>query len=459
MQFDPEQLGLRAPARVVASKSTEIATAPRDESIRPEDFWAYLPDHKYIYIPTGELWPATSIDSRLPPVAIPMREKPMPPSKWLDQNRAVLQMIWAPGEPQVVTDRLMADGGWLQHVGARSFNLYRPPQSMKAPPPGVDASPWTRHIEYVFPDEASHIIKWLAQRVQHPEQKINHALVLGGAPGVGKDTLIEPVKAAVGPWNVSEVSPQQVLGRFNGFLKSVILRISEARDLGDTDRYAFYDHLKAYTAAPPDVLRVDEKYLREHSILNVCGVIITTNHKADGIYLPADDRRHFVAWSPRNKEDFPANYWPAMYAWYAGGGTAAVVQYLKTLDLSTWDAKAPPPKTKAFWEIVDASRAPEDAEMSDVLEKLGRPVAVTIDAIMLRAPPEFRDWLRDRKNRRKIPHRLDECGYAAVRNPDDRSDGRWRVGDRRVAVYARKDMAVRDQIAAAAKMLPSSPGK
>ena len=118
--------------------------------------------------------------------------------------------------------------------------------------------------------------------MQHPEIKINHALVLGGAPGIGKDTLLEPVKYAVGPWNFIEVSPQQVLGRFNGFLKSVILRVSEARDLGGSDRFKFYDHMKAYTAAPPDVLRVDEKNLREHSIFNCCGVIITTNYKADG---------------------------------------------------------------------------------------------------------------------------------------------------------------------------------
>ena len=95
-----------------------------------------------------------------------------------------------------------------------------------------------------------------------------------------------------------------LLGRFNGFLKSVILRISEARDLGDVNRFQFYDHMKAYTAAPPDVLRVDEKHLREYTVLNCCGVIITTNHKADGIYLPADDRRHYVAWSRPDKDDF-----------------------------------------------------------------------------------------------------------------------------------------------------------
>ena len=69
-----------------------------------------------------------------------------------------------------------------------------------------------------------------AHRVQRPQEKINHALVLGGAQGIGKDTLLEPVKYAVGSWNFREVSPQQAMGRFNGFLKAVILRVSEARD-------------------------------------------------------------------------------------------------------------------------------------------------------------------------------------------------------------------------------------
>src|SRR4029077_15503342 len=90
-------------------------------------------------------------------------------------------------------------------------------------------------------------------------EKINHALVLGGAQGIGKDTALEPVKRAIGPWNFAEVSPQHMLGRFNGYLKSVILRVSEARDLGEFDRFKFYDHLKSYIAAPPDVLRIDEK--------------------------------------------------------------------------------------------------------------------------------------------------------------------------------------------------------
>jgi Family of unknown function (DUF5906) len=265
-----------------------------------EDFYAYLPGHTCIFTPTREMWPASSVNSRIPPVEVPMREKPIPAASRLDSNRAVEQMTWAPGKPMEIRDRLIADGGWIERKGCTTFNLYRPP-TIK-PKPG-DAAPWVDHVKYVFDDDASHIINWLAHRVQRPDQKINHALVLGGPQGIGKDTLIEPVKQAVGPWNCAEVSPQQMLGRFNGFIKSVILRVSEARDLGDTDRFGFYEHMKAYTAAPPDVLRVDEKHMREHAVLNVCGVIITTNNK-DSLHLPSDDRRHFVAWSPRKKDDF-----------------------------------------------------------------------------------------------------------------------------------------------------------
>ena len=135
------------------------------------------------------------------------------------------------------------------------FNLYRPPVIVAGS--GRQARPWLDHVDQIYPGRRPTTSSdGCAHRVQRPHEKINHALVLGGLQGIGKDTMLEPVKHAVGPWNFAEVSPQQMLGRFNGFVKSVILRVSEARDLGDVDRFAFYDHMKTYTAAPPDVLRV-----------------------------------------------------------------------------------------------------------------------------------------------------------------------------------------------------------
>ena len=138
--------------------------------------------------------------------------------------------------------------------------------------------------------------------------KINHCLLLIGAPGIGKDTIIEPVKHATGPWNFHEVSPQHMLGRFNGFLKSVILRVNEVRDLGELSRYSFYEHMKTIWLHRLMCMRIDEKHLREHQVLNCVGVVATSNHKTDGIYLPADDRRHYVAYSTLTSDEFGEEY-------------------------------------------------------------------------------------------------------------------------------------------------------
>ncbi len=429
------------------------------KGITLEDFVAYLPQHTYIFLPTREPWPGGSVNSQFPPVALldkngkPVLDDEGEPvmisaSQWLDRERPVHQMTWAPGMEMLIKDKIVADGGWIDKPEVVCLNLYRPP-TLKGKRGAVKL--WRDHIKKIYPDDHEHIIKYLAQRVQQPQHKINHAVVLGGAQGIGKDTLLEPIKHAVGPWNFAEVSPSQMMGRFNGFLKSVVLRISEARDLGESNRFTAYDHTKTYTAAPPDTLRVDEKNLREHNVFNCCGVIITTNYKTDGIYLPADDRRHYVAWSEAVKEDFSPAYWKKLWGWYGKGGIEAVMAYLTSLDISSFDAKAPPPKTAAFWAIVDANRAPEEGELADILDRLGNPDAVTLDHIAEHAAFKFSQWLDDLKNRRVIPHRLERVGYVPVRNPDADS-GLWRIAGVRQAVYAKKTLTLRAQIVAAERM-------
>jgi hypothetical protein len=423
-----------------------------ESNVTIDDFVAYMPQHLYIFIPTGELWPAASVNARVPPPAVDAEGEDIPATKWLDVFRPVEQMTWAPGKKKLVRDKLIADGGWIDRQGCTVFNLYKPP-TIK-PIPG-DVSPWLDLIKKNYPDEADRMVAWFAHRVQRPDEKINHAPVLGGAVGIGKDTILEPVKQAIGPWNFADVSPKQAFGRFNGFVKAVIVRVNEARDLGEFDRYAFHDHMKVYLAAPPDMLRVDEKNIREYYVQNLCGVIITTNHKTDGIYLPNDDRRHFVCWSNLSKDDFSTDYWGALYQWYADGGHGYVAHYLANLDISGFNPKEPPPKTQAFREIVNANRAPEDAELADVLDALGRPDVLSLSDLPTHASvlhPAFAEWLKDRKNRRNIPHRFEDCGYVAVPNPTD-TEGRWKINGTRRTIYGKASLTVNDRLAAARKFV------
>lgn len=422
---------------------------PRSGPVELEDFFAYLPAHSFLYSPTRDLWPAASVDGRLKPVEID--GKPVKASSWLDKHRAVQQLTWHPDEPPLITDRLFDGGSWVRHPGAAVFNLYRPPEIVAGD--ATLAQPWIDHVRRIFPNYADHIIKWLAHRLQRPGEKINHALVIGGAPGIGKDMMLVPVIVGVGAWNWTEISPPAMLGRFNGWIKAVIVRVSEVRDLGDSDRFAFYDHSKVYIASPPEVIRVDEKHLREYPVANVAGIVITTNHLGDGIYLPADDRRHFVAWSEASKDDFASDYWDRLYRWYKSGGIAHVCAYLRAVDIRAFDPKAPPPKTPAFWAIVNAGESPESGELRDVIELLGSPPAVTL-AMLVEGSARLQFWdlneeLKSGKNRRSIPHKLERVGLIPVRNPDAPKEGNFRIQGKRQVVYAQRSLTAAEQIRAA----------
>lgn len=422
------------------------------EASNLESFWSHLPSHKYIFVSTGELWPSSSVNGHLPVwPQNPETEKPMKPSEWLDRHRAVQQMSWHPGRPRIVEDEIVSGGGWARCPGARVFNLYRAPDRKQGN--AEDVALWLNHLKAVYPNEWQHIQCWMAHRIQCPGEKINHALVLGGSPGIGKDTILEPVKMGVGSWNWSEVSPQQIVkDQFNPWVQSVVARISELRDLKE-DRFGFYETMKVYTAAPPDTLRINQKHIPEYYVPNVMGVIFTTNNRTDGLYLPAEDRRHYVAWSEVDKEQFDEAYWKALWDWIYAGGAWNVVEYLRTLDLSGFNCKAPPERTAAFWAIVHANNAPEDAELFAVLgDEAVAPDAVVLEDIIAKANAAglsgLADELSDRKARRSIPHKLGRAGYVPVHNPDAK-DGLWAVGGKRVTVYAKKSRSSAEQILAA----------
>lgn len=403
------------------------------------DFYAYLVEHKYIHIPTRAMWPVASINAVLGKIG------GLKASTWLDQNRRVNQLTWAPGEAEVIVGRVMVEGGWRSDPSTRVFNLYMPPPAAFA---AGDITVWRDHLMRIYPGEADEIEVWMAHRAQRPAEKLNQALVLGGKQGIGKDTLLEPLRHAVGSWNFNEVNPIQLMGRFNEYLKAVVLRISEVRDRGETDRYAFYNHTKIMIAAPPDTLLIDGKNMKEYRIPNVVGLVMTLNEKSS-LYLPADDRRHFVAWSKASMEQFEDGYFERIYRWYAAGGLDAVANHLMTLDLSGFDAKRPPRKTEAFLDIMAASVSPEDEDMAEVLNALGWPAVVTVEEVKNKASglnPWFFQYLTAVTNNRKVPHRFEGCGYVRVRNPDN-EQGVWYAKDKRkLTIYGRVSLTPAERL-------------
>jgi len=444
-----------------------LATGSGSIALALDDLCAFAPSRSCIYLPCKSPWPNASVDERLPPM--PLLDASGNPvlnakgkvilltaSEWLAKNRSVEAMTWAPGEPEFIRGKLAVDGGWVEKDGATSLNLYRPPPDLELGD-RTRATRWVEHWRAIYPDDADHIIAWLACRVQHPKEKINHALVLGGAPKIGKDTLLEAVVRTLGEWNFQNIKLSHLAGKNNSFLKALIVRLNEARDVGEqgtVDRYRLYDHMKDLLAAPPNTIRVNEKYINEYFILNRSAMVITTNYR-DALYLPPDDRRHYVAFSERRSEELPAVFWNKFWAWYEDGGFAHVAALLYQHDLSGFDPKAEPPKTDAFRYMVSADLTSEYSDIADAIDRLKdadgqRPDALTI-AELIAVAPEL-EWLRAVKMRRVMRRRLEDNGYAIVINPDAKTDNMWAIDGKRQAIYARAALDQTQRLIAARKL-------
>src|SRR5262249_9603427 len=150
------------------------------EGVKLADFVAYMPTHSYIYILTREAWPAASVNSRIPPVALVNDDgKPIVDAKggtqtilanaWIDKNNPVEQMTWARGEPMLIKGRLIANGGWIHQAGVTCFNQYKPPNEIEGDP--SQAGRWVQHAHKLYNDDADHIIKYFAFKLRKPHIK------------------------------------------------------------------------------------------------------------------------------------------------------------------------------------------------------------------------------------------------------------------------------------------------
>ena len=166
--------------------------------VTKEDFVAYIPIHTYIFTPCREMWTGSGVNARVPKVVLvgadgqPLRT---PTGKAEDSHaHGVARSKPASRANDVVpwpadADQRSAGGArWLDRAaGCDLLQSLRPPRLELGD--ASQAGPWLDHVRAIYPDDADHIVKWLAHRVQRPAEKINHALVLGGAQGIGKDTL------------------------------------------------------------------------------------------------------------------------------------------------------------------------------------------------------------------------------------------------------------------------------
>ena len=187
------------------------------------------------------------------------------------------------------------------------------------------------------------------------------------------------------------------------------------------------------------------------SVLNCTGMVITANHKADGLYFPADDRRHYVAWTELAKEDFPADYFPKLWActapaaWVSDRGLSANPRYLRV------HQRPRRPRRGHSGRLSRQTMHPRTATSRRCWTLPAIRTLSRSTSCWAAANAEFGEYLRDRKNRRQIPYRFEECEYLPVRNGAAK-DGLWKIRGKRCVVYAKRELSLRDQIKAASNL-------
>lgn len=441
-------------------KLLEQATTDADAlkvPLCPEDVLFHMANNDYVYRPTGELLPATTVRKLLGAKT----------ERLVNLRQAVNDITWAPDKRfEIIEGQALVDGGWTSIPDHRTYNRFqRAPQEPRRS--AGDVKPWLDHGKKLLGEHWLDVLHWFAYAVQNPGEKINHGLVLGSPPGGGKDSLLAPVLRAVGSANARTISAQTLLDEFNGFAQSVLLQVSEARDLGDKNRVPFYERFKDYLAAPPETLMVNQKHTKPYWIPNVVKVVLTTNHRTGALFLPPDDRRHLVVWSQLDGQQLGSRYFKDLWAWYHDGGFKAVAGYLAHLDTKAFkefDPYASPLKTEAFWAMVEAERPLEESELGAAIEELGNPNALTLP--MLRGPAKENDLrallalLEDtRHSGKNLGHQLERAGYLRLKNPNSKA-GLWRVprGEKnnktnRTTVFVKSSLPTKQQQYAAAQRL------
>ena len=230
-----------------------------------------------------------------------------------------------------------------------------------------DCTPWLELFEVLGwgGEKREHILDYLAYTIQHPEDKINHAIILGGGQGIGKDTLIWPVVTAMGR-NASVIQGSDLLLPFNSFLLNTkLLQINEVDAGNYVQAQAISNKIKGFVTAPPDTISINEKMVPSFNIQNIVNVVMCTNETRP-LVMAMDSRRYYFLWSYLNIHDASGHnvlpryklYYKELWAWLKADGWKYCVNYLQRRDVSAFDPGATPPTTDDLIDVREASMDP-----------------------------------------------------------------------------------------------------
>jgi hypothetical protein len=299
----------------------------------------------------------------------------IPASIYFDERRqefgapAVIGITYAAGEDVLVArDGLAYANRWLD---------FCPDMSGAAAASDADVSVWLQHCEALVPDgrELDHILDAMAFKVQHPNVKINHAILHGGDEGCGKDTMWAPLLWAVGgphQHNRSIMEGKAIDSQWGYSLEAEIVILNELKEPEARERRAMANKLKPIIAAPPETLLINRKGLHPYEMLNRILVVAFTNDQLP-LTIPSQDRRWMCVWSHAPRMAPAAS--DLIWDWYKAGGFQSIAAWLHQRDVSAFNPAAAPPVSEWKLNMVEHGMSMSESHMVEMMRKRLGPFA------------------------------------------------------------------------------------
>lgn len=337
---------------------------PWDDLVAPErpelllEQWVYAQQlDQYVHLPTRRIYPAQVLNNTFRKF-YPGGRKPNAVSVLARKGRTVEGVDYLPGQSDILP------ASPAQNRGPR-VNLWRPPTLAKLPetPPGEsEVAPWLEVLTRVTPDTETRtlLLDYMTLLVQRPDIRPNWAIVMLGGQGIGKDSVWEPVRHAVGPFNCTTLSGDLIEQPYTGYMQHAHLAfVEEVKGLSPKA----LNKLKAMITTPPNTLTINPKFGRMFEISKSTVLVLFTND-SEALPLEEGDRRFFVV-EGRGRPDGLSDeedrrFWEEFHTWLAAGGNDAVAAFLRTRTMQTPISRflGHAPKTAAKQAMVEAARDP-----------------------------------------------------------------------------------------------------
>jgi Bifunctional DNA primase/polymerase, N-terminal/Family of unknown function (DUF5906)/Primase C terminal 1 (PriCT-1) len=309
----------------------------------------------------------------------------------------VADTIVAPDQPRVFEQRLAG-----MDSPQRYLNVYVP---TGIAPVATDVTPWLQHIEYLFGAEVEdreHLLTWMAHLIQHPGVKMEQAVLLKGAAGIGKTYLGKVLRDLVGKQYTINLSPLALQNRFNSWMENALLVLVE--EVSETSSRRLLETLKALIT--DHVVRIERKGCESFETSNRSNFMMFTNHE-DAMDLLSDDRRIWVYSSKAVKQQ--AAYYLELMEWtrtHLGG----ILRYLLDRPLPAGFQHMHAPMNSSKRRMVWAARTPLESHLAEAWHTGQPPVRGPLIAVS-----DVWEWyrshsFRDLPNLNRVSSLLRELG-------------------------------------------------